>query len=378
MNLALDPSSPLPDASPPLAARFRIEYPGFTLDVDLRLPGKGVTALFGPSGSGKTTVLRCVAGLERAPRGFLSVAGETWQEDDAKVGRSFFLPTHKRPLGLVFQEASLFPHLSVRGNLEYGMKRAGNRAGEGFDASVDLLGIRPLLERDPERLSGGERQRVAIARALLTRPRLLLMDEPLAALDGKRKREILPYLEKLHDELEIPVLYVSHSPDEVARLADHLALFENGQVTASGPLIETLARADLSTAFTEDAGVVIEATVAAHEADGLTRLEFPGGKLYVTQRDRLPGSRVRCRIQASDVSLALAAHHDSSILNLLPARVENIVPADLPGHVLAQLKLTATLHAPRLLARLTERSRHALALTPGMEVIAQVKSAALV
>jgi molybdate transport system ATP-binding protein len=280
-------------------------------------------------------------------------------------------------LGLVFQEASLFSHLSVKKNLEYGMKRAGNKAGEGFDASINLLGIRPLLDRAPAGLSGGERQRVAIARALLTRPRILLMDEPLAALDLKRKLEILPYLEKLRDELDIPVLYVSHAPDEVARLADHLVLLENGRATASGPLMETLARADLPPAFTDDAAVVLEATIAAHEADGLTRLEFPGGRLYVAQREQAPGSRLRCRIHARDVSLALAAHGDSSILNTLPATVRAVVPTDTPGHVLVQLALRDAPDTALLLARITERSRAALNIAPGLEVVAQVKSVAL-
>lgn len=353
-----------------IAAAFRMEYPGFSLDVDLNLPARGVTALFGHSGSGKTTVLRCFAGLNRAPRGRLVVEGQVWQDE----AQGIFLPTHARPLGLVFQEASLFPHLSVRKNLEYGMKRAGNKRGEGFDACVDLLGIRPLLDRAPERLSGGERQRVAIARALLTRPRLLLMDEPLAALDLKRKLEILPYLEKLHDELDIPVLYISHAPDEVARLADHLVLMDGGRVVASGPLMETLARADLPPAFADDAGVVLEAVVAAHEADGLTRLDFPGGHLYVSRREEPPGRRLRCRIHARDVSIALAAHADSSILNVLPATVQAVVATDTPGHVLVQLALP---QGAVLLARITERSRLALGLAPGQPVVAQVKAVAL-
>lgn len=353
-----------------MEARFRLAYPEFALDVDLQLPEKGITALFGHSGSGKTTVLRCFAGLNRAPEGRLVVDGQVWQDE----AQGIFLPTHARPLGLVFQEASLFPHLSVRKNLEYGMKRAGNKRGEGFDACVDLLGIRPLLDRAPERLSGGERQRVAIARALLTRPRLLLMDEPLAALDLKRKLEILPYLEKLHDELEIPVLYVSHAPDEVARLADHLVLMDGGRVVASGPLMETLARADLPPAFADDAGVVLEAVVAAHEADGLTRLDFPGGHLYVSRREEPPGRRLRCRIHARDVSIALAAHADSSILNVLPATVQAVVATDTPGHVLVQLALP---QGAVLLARITERSRLALGLAPGQPVVAQVKAVAL-
>lgn len=353
-----------------IEASFQLDYPGFSLDVDVQLPGKGVTALFGHSGSGKTTVLRCFAGLNRAPRGRLVVDGQVWQ-DEAK---GVFLPTHRRPLGLVFQEASLFPHLSVRENLEYGMKRAGNKEAQGFDACIDLLGIRALLERAPERLSGGERQRVAIARALLTRPRLLLMDEPLAALDLKRKLEILPYLEKLHDELDIPVLYVSHAPDEVARLADHLVLMEGGRVVASGPLMETLARADLPPAFADDAGVVLEARLAAHEADGLSRLSIPGGELLVSRLEAPPGKRLRCRIHARDVSLALTPPVGSSILNTLPARVAAVVDTDTPGHVLVQLELAA---GARLLARITERSRQALGIQPGQALVAQVKAVAL-
>lgn len=209
-----------------IQARFRLDWPGFRLDVDLTLPGRGVTALFGHSGSGKTTLLRCIAGLERSPQGFLSFKGEVWQD------AATWLPTYRRPLGYVFQEASLFPHLTVMGNLRYGLRRvtAGQRAH--LEQAIELLGIAPLLKRRPDRLSGGERQRVGIARALAVNPRVLLMDEPLAALDHQRKQEILPYLERLHDTLAIPVLYVSHSPDEVARLADHLVVMEDGQALA--------------------------------------------------------------------------------------------------------------------------------------------------
>jgi len=350
-----------------MEARFRIAYPGFALDVDLSLPERGITALFGPSGSGKTTILRCMAGLERSRDGFLSVAGEAWQD------RGIFLPTHKRPLGLVFQEASLFPHLTVRRNLQYGMKRAGNT--EGFESMLDLLDLRALLDRAPGTLSGGERQRVAIARALLTRPRLLLMDEPLAALDMKRKLEILPYLERLHDELSIPVIYVSHSLDEVARLADHLVLIEDGRITAAGALTDILVRPELSAAFAGETGAVLETTVAAHEADGLTRLEFPGGRLFIAGDAHAPGSRLRCRIHASDVSLSLSAHTDTSILNTLPATIVAVADADTPGHVLVQLQPLGG--ESLLLARITERSRQALAITPGLTVIAQVKSVAI-
>ena len=212
-----------------IRARFKLDYSGFSLDVDLDLPGRGVTALFGHSGSGKTTLLRAIAGLEHAPGGTLSVNGDVWQD------AATFRPTHRRPLGYVFQEASLFPHLDVRANLEFGQKRVPQAQRRvSLDQAVALLNIGHLLGRKPARLSGGERQRVGIARALATSPRLLLMDEPLAALDFALKQEILPYLERLHDELDIPVLYVSHAPDEVARLADHIVVMEGGRAVAAG------------------------------------------------------------------------------------------------------------------------------------------------
>jgi molybdate transport system ATP-binding protein len=231
-------------------ARFRLPYPAFTLDIDVDLPAGGVTAVFGRSGSGKTTLLRCIAGLEQTLDGSLIVNGETWQDG------SYRRPVHQRALGYVFQEARLFPHLSVAANLDFGRRRiAESERRVSLAQVVELLGIAHLLERRPERLSGGERQRVAIARALATSPRLLLMDEPLAALDQARKQEILPYLERLHDELAIPVLYVSHSPDEVARLADHIVLMEDGRAVAQGPLTETLARVDLPLRLGEDVGL---------------------------------------------------------------------------------------------------------------------------
>ncbi|MGA7303844.1 MAG: molybdenum ABC transporter ATP-binding protein, partial [Rhodothermales bacterium] len=214
-------------------ARFHIERDAFDMDVDLSVPAYGVTALFGPSGCGKTTLLRAIAGLERHSGGFLKVGDSIWQDQDV------FLPPHRRPIGYVFQEASLFPHLSVRGNLDYGKKRVPDSERLlPLDQAVALLGIEPLLERKPNSLSGGERQRVAIARALAVSPRLLLMDEPLASLDLQRKQEILPYIESLRRELEIPVIYVSHLPDEVARLADHMVLLEAGRVRASGSVQE--------------------------------------------------------------------------------------------------------------------------------------------
>ncbi|MFB8830343.1 molybdenum ABC transporter ATP-binding protein [Azotobacter sp. CWF10] len=354
-----------------IRARFRVAYAGFVLDVDLTLPGHGVTALFGHSGSGKTTLLRCVAGLERAAEARLEINGELWQDSAAGV----FLPTHRRALGYVFQESSLFPHLSVRRNLEYGMKRVDAATRRvSWERVLELLGIGHLLDRLPGRLSGGERQRVGIARALLTSPRLLLMDEPLAALDLKRKNEILPYLERLHDELDIPVLFVSHSPDEVARLADHVVLLDQGRVVAQGGLQETLARLDLPTAFSEDAGVVIESVVAEHDDHyHLTRLEFPGGAVLVARRPEAPGQHLRLRVHARDVSLANSHVEDSSITNVLPATVREVVEADTPAHVLVRLEAEGT----PLIARITRRSCDQLAILPGKRMWAQIKAVAL-
>lgn len=353
-----------------ITARFRVQWPGFVLDVDLNLPGRGVTALFGHSGSGKTTLLRCIAGLERHGWGRLSFKGEVWQ--DSALG--LFVPTHRRPLGYVFQEASLFPHLSVANNLNYGRKRVGGAHRVSLAQAIDLLGIGHLLDRMPDRLSGGERQRVAIARALATSPRLLLMDEPLAALDLKRKGEILPYLERLHDELEIPVFYVSHAPDEVARLADSVVLLAEGRVVATGGLQETLARLDLPTAFAEDAGVVIQAVVASHDDNyHLSRLDFPGGNVVVAQRREPIGHRLRLRIHARDVSLALARATGTSIANLLPATVTEIADADTPAHMLIRLDAGGT----PILARITRRSLDQLGLRRGKAVWAQIKAVAL-
>ncbi|HSE11292.1 MAG TPA: molybdenum ABC transporter ATP-binding protein [Rudaea sp.] len=352
-----------------IRARFSIAYAGFRLDVDLQLPASGISALFGPSGSGKTTCLRAIAGLERPRGGYLSVNDEVWQDDAGGI----FVPTHRRALGYVFQEASLFPHLSVRANLEYGLRRAG---GDGkLQETADLLGIGSLLDRSPERLSGGERQRVAIARALLTRPRLLLLDEPLASLDLQRRQEILPYLERLHDELKIPSIYVSHMPDEVARLADYLVLLDNGAVVASGPLQETLARLDLPATFTDNAGVFIEATLTGHDdADDLTRLDFAGGTIYAPRRPQPIGGKVRCRIEARDVSLTLHKQTGTSILNIIPAVVVDMAPTEHAAQVLVRLDAAGT----PLLARITRRSWNTLGLAPGSHVWAQVKTVVLI
>jgi molybdate transport system ATP-binding protein len=353
-------------------ARFRLDWPGFTLDVDLALPGRGVTALFGHSGSGKTTLLRCIAGLERPPLGVLTVNGEVWQDEQR------WRPTHRRPLGYVFQEASLFPHLTVLDNLRYGMKRIAPAQRVGLDQAIALLGIGALLDRKPDRLSGGERSRVGIARALAVSPRLLLMDEPLAALDHDRKQEILPYLEKLHDELEIPLFYVSHAPDEVARLADHLVVLEQGKCLANGPLGETLARLDVPIRLGEDAGVVIDATVASRDPQWhLASVEFPGGRLWVRDSGLPVGHRMRVRVLARDVSISLERIEGSSIQNTLPAKVVAIADDTHPALALVRLELGRSGTSP-LIARLTRRSAAALGLTPDMVVWAQIKAVALI
>ncbi len=351
-------------------ARFCIARRDFTLEVELTLPGRGITGLFGHSGSGKTTCLRAMAGLERASDGYFAIGNEVWQDES----RGHFVPPHQRALGVVFQEASLFPHLSVRGNMQFGEKRAPKSESRfALPEIAELLGIEHLLERSPGQLSGGERQRVAIARALLASPRILLLDEPLAALDLKRKLEILPYLERLHRELSLPIIYVSHSPDEVARLADHLVLLDQGKLVASGPLKQVLSRIDLPAAFADDAGVVIETRVAAHAADDLSRLEFPGGEIHVSRRDESIGAPLRCRIHARDVSLTLLPPVDTSILNSVAATVVDLAPTDTPGHVLVRLDVAGE----ALLARITRRSAEKLQIRPGLALRAQIKAVAL-
>ncbi|MCU1779667.1 molybdenum ABC transporter ATP-binding protein [Pseudomonas sp. 14P_5.3_Bac1] len=356
-----------------IEVRLQLNYPGFALKVDLKLPGRGVTALYGHSGSGKTTCLRCIAGLERAEDGLVQINDQVWQ--DSRNG--LFVPPHKRALGYVFQEASLFPHLSVRANLEFGFKRiARQQRRVDMAHATELLGIAHLLDRHPQHLSGGERQRIGIARALLTSPQLLLMDEPLAALDSKRKSEILPYLERLHDELDIPVLYVSHAQDEVARLADHIVLLSDGQALASGPIGETLARLDLPMALGDDAGVVINGSVSAYDAHyHLLTLQLPDSALSmrVAHAPLALGKQLRIKVQARDVSLSLQAQEPSSILNRLPVTVTGEICADNNAHVLVRLDAGGT----PLLARITRFSRDQLQLHPGQALWAQIKAVAV-
>ncbi|RZI78465.1 MAG: molybdenum ABC transporter ATP-binding protein [Variovorax sp.] len=352
-----------------IQASLRVAHPGFSLDVDLALPGRGVTALSGPSGCGKTTCLRAIAGLQCAAGNRVQINGAIWQDGEV------FVPTHRRAIGYVFQETRLFAHLDVRRNLEFGMRRvpaASRRVS--LEQAIELLGIGALMGRRTQTLSGGERQRVGMARALATSPDLLLMDEPLASLDAERKREVLPYLERLHGELAIPVLYVTHAPDEIARLADHLVLLDAGRVVAAGPAATLMTQLDLPLAHGDTAGAVVQAIVTGHEpAWHLTQVSFPGGGLSLPHRGTQVGQAVRVRIQARDVSLTLHRQTDTSVLNILPATVTELAD-DSPGQVMVGLDLGGT----RILARITRKSADALQLVPGTPVHAQVKGVAIV
>lgn len=351
-----------------ISARFRTELDAFSLDVSLSLPGSGVSVLFGPSGCGKTTLLRCIAGLQPA-EGELRVGAEVWQDASGSV------PVHKRALAYVFQETNLFSHLSVRDNLAYGYKRIpAVQRRVSFDEASARLGVERLLDRKPGSLSGGQRQRVAVARALLTSPHLLLMDEPLASLDLKSKSEILPWLERLRGDLDIPVIYVTHSPDELARLADYVVAMEDGRALTSGPLADTLARIDLPIRLGDDAGVVIDATVGEVDAHWhLARVDFAGGGLWIRDPGLPTGHGVRVRILARDVSLA-ETPGTTSIQNVLPGVVDAVGDDEHPGQALVRVRVGDTM----LIARLTRRSVESLGVKQGQQLWVQVKTAALI
>lgn len=342
----------------------------FSLSINAAVPAKGITAIFGHSGSGKTTLLRCIAGLEPSAKGQLQIAGDTWQDDN------YFMPTHKRSLGYVFQEASLFEHLTAKGNLDFAIKRADKPFDQAlYQKVLMIMGIEGLLARYPSQLSGGERQRVAIARALLIQPQILLMDEPLAALDLARKQEILPYLEKLRDNIDIPILYVSHAMDEVARLADHTLMLEKGQLIAQGEVSQVFSRLDLPGQFQQDTGVIIKAQVLEKDEQWhLMRVAFSGGDLWLKDSGESVSQTVRVRVLARDISLALSAQQDSSILNRLQASVIEIKEDNNEALALVRLQVGEEF----LLARLTRRSLANLQITVGKQVWAQVKSVAIV
>ncbi|WP_420590963.1 molybdenum ABC transporter ATP-binding protein [Bacterioplanoides sp.] len=354
----------------------------FVLDIDLDIPASGVTAIFGHSGCGKTTLLRWLAGLESGCPGFLEVDGSVWQNDNGD--NDILLPAWKRPIGYVFQEPSLFPHLTVSGNFNFALKRSASALNQsGCDEIIELLGLSALLDNKPDELSGGEQQRVAIARALMVGPQLLLMDEPLSALDRQRKQEILPYLERIKQTLDIPMIYVSHSMDEVARLADYAVLLDNGMVSARGFVNDVFSRVGLSGFDADDAGSVLEARVESIDPEWhLAELRFSGGRLWLNdacvvrpevERDEL----VRIRVPAKDVSIALSDYSESSIANRIPATIQNISDIDV-ATALLQLKLENEDGSSMLLARLTRRSVHQLKLETGMQVWAQIKSASII
>jgi molybdate transport system ATP-binding protein len=380
--------------------RFTVQFAreDFALNVDLRLPARGISVLHGASGSGKTTLLRCIAGLEQPQQATIEVAGDVWLDTSRKLHRALW----QRPLGYVFQEASLFEHLDVHGNLEYGLRRArsaqvlpsrrahstsasANDAGAAeavvgsgdaysLQQAIDLLGIGGLLKRRASELSGGERQRVAIARAIASQPRLLLLDEPLASLDAARKADILPWLERLRDELQIPMVYVTHAADEVARLADMVVVLDQGRVTTVGPVAEVLAGATGFGLTGQDTAALLQGTVTARDSDWhLAQVSFDGGNVWLRDDGLVVGERVRLRVLARDVSIAKLAPQQTSIQNQLACQVVEVSADAHPSQCLVRLRCGGAV----VLARITARSAHQLGLQPGQAVWAQLKSVAL-
>lgn len=344
---------------------LRHQFSGFLLDVTFQME-RGVTALFGPSGAGKTSTIHAIAGLLKPQRGKIVIDGREVLDTEKNI----CLPAHARRIGYVFQDARLFPHMSVDNNLRFGWRRAQIRASENeFAHIVELLGLEHLLPRKPAKLSGGEKNRVALGRALLSSPGLLLLDEPLAALDAPRKAEILPYLERLRDDARVPMLYVSHSLDEVTRLADSVVVLRDGRVAASGPIFDLMS--DLEFAFASGVdcyGAVLDAKVKAHREDGLSVLAFDGGELIVSRIAKAPGARLRVRIRAEDIMLALEEPRAISANNVIPATISAI--RESAGH--ADVQLTAG--RAKLVARITPASLKRLSLATGMKIFAIVKS----
>ncbi|AAV94004.1 molybdenum ABC transporter ATP-binding protein [Ruegeria pomeroyi] len=350
-----------------LEVELRHPMQGFTLDVAFAAP-PGLTVLFGRSGSGKTTVINAVAGLLRPERGRVALGGETLQDSASRI----WLPPHRRRMGYVFQDARLFPHLSVRQNLGYGRWFAKTSGPTSFAQVIEMLGIGPLLDRRPGALSGGERQRVAIGRALLANPRAILADEPLAALDEARKGEILPYFERLRDETKIPILYVSHSAAEVARLATTVVVLQDGRVIRQGSAAEVLADPAVTPLGARAAGAILTARVVAHHADGLTELEAGGERLFLPRISHPEGTALRLRIPAQEVILSRQRPEGLSALNILSGHVAQIRSGDGPGAL-----VSLSTRAGTVLARITRRSATALELREGTPCHAVIKSVAI-
>ena len=343
--------------------RLDLEQPNFKLCCDLVLPGRGITILFGPSGSGKTTLLRCVAGLESSFKGRIAIGQDIWHDSEQKQSS----PVWQRPIGYVFQEASLFEHLSVQQNLNFGLKRS--RSKHPIAHSIALLGIGPLLERRPESLSGGERQRVAIARALATDPRLLLLDEPMAALDEARRQEIMPWLERLRDELHTPMLYVTHSSQEAARLGDHMVLLKNGQVTHSGAVADVFRRID-----DQDTSAILTARVVSKDLPWqLAELACDDITIWTADNDLAINQTVRLRIAARDVSVSTSKPLNTSIQNQITGLITAIENDRHPSHALVTIGCGKT----QLFARVTRKAVHTLGLSVEQKVWAQIKAVAL-
>jgi molybdate transport system ATP-binding protein len=349
---------------------LQFSHGSFGLDVDLALPSDGISVIFGPSGCGKTSLLRCVAGLESSARGVVQFGEQTWL--DSRAGK--FVPVAQRQLGFVFQDGALFPHLNVEKNLQYALSRVSKQDQRfSHDGIVELLDLSSLCAQEIHELSGGERQRVALGRALLSSPRLLLLDEPLASLDRLRRREILPYFERLADELALPMLYVTHDLDEAARLGDHLVVMENGKAPVCGPLMEVLASSMGNLLQGHERRTIVPAMVKRlHTADNLLELDFPGGALWTPASVPAQEGLVRLSVQARDVSITLKKPQDSSILNILPGVVGNVTEEG-PGRNLVQVAVGET----TILAQITGRSCRSLELKPGKAVFVQIKSVAL-
>jgi molybdate transport system ATP-binding protein len=357
-----------------ILSRFRVQYQQFGLDTELEFPDEGVTVIFGRSGSGKTTLLRCLVGLERSSTGYMKFGGQVWQDESQNI----FVPVHHRPIGMVFQEARLFPHLTVRDNLNYGYRRiAPEQRKITFEQVTHLMELDPLLDRRPQKLSGGEQQRVAIGRALLTSPQLLLMDEPLSNLDAQRKQDILPFLIRLRQEMKLPIVYVTHSLSEVLQLVDTLILLQEGKSVAIGPANEVLSRLDLAgKTGPSTLGSVLTTTVGGHETEfGLTRVQYRDQSLYIPEQPHEVGSTLRVHLLAQDISLALGKSEiPTSVLNTLPATVLEIGPMDTPG---SSVNLKLDVGEP-ILATITRKSLAHLQLKPGMQVYANVKAVKMV